>query len=372
MDNIYSIFGRTVRVISEDRVVSSVLEKELSLYLGAKDEKVDLTIGQVRDLGKIEPLSTNPSLHKVVKNGFVAALRPLQCEFIFDKGRVVKVRFSILPAGKILTFLRKWMNIQYTSHKEGIGQWLHEHILAPLTILDDKLSTIHASAVETKKGKTLVFGGTGGVGKTSLEMILCQEHSCSFVSDDICAIDAQGLVYPNLAYPKVYAYNISGNPEIRKSIFKERGLADRLQFKLHEFRGKNYARRRISPQEFYRGAVNSPKPLTAFFILFRDQSETITFEKIDSNKAASLNSRVIAREFGTFFDHLMWNEYNLTGLNENLVFDSNTLIQGANEVMTKGLSVSNNSWIVRIPHKIEHVDYKEQMVAHLKELGFLD
>ncbi|MEP0369135.1 MAG: hypothetical protein ABJN36_00815 [Cyclobacteriaceae bacterium] len=371
MDNIYSIFGRTIRIISEDREVSSILEKELSLYPRAIDEKIDLTIEQVSDLGKIEPLSTNPSLHKVVKHGFIAALRPLQCEFVFDNDKVVKVRFSIIPAGKVLTFLRKWMNIQFTSHKEGIGQWLHEHILAPLTILDGDLSTIHASAVRTKNGKTLVFGGTGGVGKTSLEMILCKENNCSFVSDDICAIDAHGLVYPNLAYPKIYAYNISGNSEIRKNIFKRRRLTDRLQFRLHELRGKNHARRRVSPQEFYGSVVNSPKPLTAFFILFRDQSETITFEKINSNKAASLNSRVIAREFGTFFDHLMWNEYNLTGLNENLKFESGVLIKSSHEVMIKGLSVPNNSWIVRIPHTIKHDDYKEQMVTRLKELGFL-
>lgn len=372
MDNTYSIFGKSIRIISQDSNVSDTLTKEFSIYPPSDSAKCDIVIEHVKDLSLSKAISTNPSQHSLIKNGFVAALRPLLCEFTFESGKIKSIKFSIQPAGRLMTLLRKWANIQFTTHKEGIGQWIHEHILIPLIIVDNDLAVIHASAVKTIGGQTLVFGGTGGVGKTSLEISLCRNEGCSFIADDICALDNEGNIYPNLAYPKVYAYNIDGKSDIRQLIFKGRSILDKLQFNLHELRGKKFARRRISPADFYGSISSTRQPLSSFFILFRDNSKEIIFEKIENNQASSLNSLVISREFGSFFDHLVWNEYNVSGSKEISSLKLAEILSRSEEVMNQGLSKPNNSWIVRIPHDMPHSDYQNQMVEKLKNLGFLD
>ncbi|MFT6866810.1 MAG: hypothetical protein ACJA08_001648 [Cyclobacteriaceae bacterium] len=371
MDKTFLIFGKAIRINSHDRLISDILEKELSIYPSASELEVSILIDHVYKVDNSGSLSSNPSIHFLTKNGFIYGMGPVVARFYFDAGKVNHVQFSIQPSGFVMRTLRKWMNIQFTSHKEAVGQWLHEHILVPLAFTDPELSVIHASAVQTNKGKTLVFGGTGGVGKTSLEITLCRNEDCSFIADDICIMDKEGSVYPNLAYPKIYAYNIEGNHAVKKAIFKGRGAADKIHFKLHELRGKKFIRRRISPEIFYGKTINTKSPKASFFILFRDQSAEITFEKITTKKAAYLNALVISREYNGFFDHLVWNEYNAIGTEADLNLSYEKVIERGTKVLESGLSVMDECWLVRIPSTIAHTDYQTQMVKRLKEMDLV-
>ncbi len=371
MDNTFLIFGKAIRIKSSDVFISAILEKEMSLYPSLLNQDFNILIEQVDKVDVNGILSSNPGIHSFTENGFVYSLGPVVTRFYFEDGELDHIQFSIKHSGLGMRILRKWMNIQFTSHKEAVGQWLHEHILVPLAFTFPEFSVVHASAVQTKEGKTLLFGGTGGVGKTSLEINLCRDHNCSFVSDDICVVDSDGSAYPNLAYPKIYAYNIDGNPKVKKAIFKGRNLADKLQFKLHSLRGKNFIRRRISPEVFYGKITNSKTPISGFFILFRDQSSEISFEKITASKAANLNALVISREYNSFFDHLVWDEYNALAMDSKLKMAFEKILKNVSNNLEKGLSDLDHCYLVRIPSKISHTEYQTQMVSKLKSLGFV-
>jgi serine kinase of HPr protein (carbohydrate metabolism regulator) len=142
----------------------------------------------------------------------------------------------------------------YKSNIENITAILYELVLVPLNYFFSDKALVHASSMKNStNGKTVMFGGTGGVGKTSLELLLCRELGYSFISDDIAVIDKKGFVYSNLAYPKIYAYNAEGNQEIENLLFNKRSSIDKLQWKLSKnIRGLNKARRTISPDEIYK------------------------------------------------------------------------------------------------------------------------
>ncbi|MFY0598040.1 MAG: hypothetical protein JXR03_00115 [Cyclobacteriaceae bacterium] len=373
MKNTYLIFGKNVQIASEDRFISDILEEELAQYSSVvENERPDVSIEYVHKVDDSNVLSSNPSIHKLTKDGFIYQMGPVISRFYIESGKVTRIIFALKPSSFLMTLFRKWMNIQYTSHREAIGHWLHEYILVPYAYTNPDTSLIHASAVRTQEGKTLVFGGTGGVGKTSLEIDLCTENDCAFVADDICLIDRQGYIYPNLAYPKVYAYNAVGNPNTLRAIFRKRGFLDKLHFRLHSIRGKQFTRRRISPEEFYGSVEPNKSKLTAFFILFRGDTDAISFEKLSCEKASRLNYLVMSREYNSFFDHLVWNEYNAEVFDDTPQLDFNTLQKKSESAMNEGLSHSNNTWLVKIPMNIEHREYQKQMVAKLKELNFIN
>lgn len=372
MNITYSIFGRAIQIVIEDDSVASILQPELSLYPILVDAQPVLKIEYVDQLDRGEVIATNPSIHSLLKDGFIYGIGPIEARFLFENDEVKHIHFTLKKSGRFMTILRKWLNIQFATHKESIGQWIHEHVLVPYAFCTKDLAVIHASAVQTASKKTLVFGGTGGVGKTSLELALCLGEQCSFISDDICMIDSAGLVSPNLAYPKVYAYNVEGDDSIKSKIFAQRSLLDKFHFKLHELRGKKFSRRRISPLDFYGSVCNEPSLISDFFILFRDQSSEITFEKIHPTQAASLNTHVIFREYNGFFDHITWNQYNAEANDLVPNLDLNTVLERMRTNSEKGFSKASQCWLVRIPLTIPHHEFKHQMVEKLRMLGLLD
>ncbi|MEQ8239492.1 MAG: hypothetical protein RIA69_09790 [Cyclobacteriaceae bacterium] len=372
MNKTYSIFDKKIFIQAKDALISSILEEELSLYPTIENQIPDLVVDYVDELDSAGLISSNPSIHQLTSDGFIYHMGAVIARYYFEDTKVKRIAFTIKKSSTTMRLLRKWMNMQFTSHKEAIGQWIHEHILVPYAFTTENLALIHASAVRTQSGKTLLFGGTGGVGKTSLEITLCKDHSAAFVSDDICIINNEGEVSPNLAYPKVYAYNIQGDAFTKKQIFSGRSLLDKLHFKLHAtIRGKQFVRRRISPKDFYGSVVNSKIPIDAFLILFRCETEEITFEEITPEKAALLNRLVISREYNVFFDHLVWSSYNALASDQAAFLNYDILIDKNEKVLAQALTTVEKCWLVKIPMKINHRHYQQKMVQGLKDRGFL-
>lgn len=57
-------------------------------------------------------------------------------------------------------------------------------------------------------GKTKIFSGWGGSGKTSLSSALYQKYNGKFISDDLTIIGDTNLVYFNPSLLNIYDYNI--------------------------------------------------------------------------------------------------------------------------------------------------------------------
>jgi len=88
-------------------------------------------------------------------------------------------------------------------------------MLIPSIYFNKNLAPVHCAGVSDHENRAILIGGTGGVGKTSLEMELCRNYGCSFINDDISVLDSDGWVYPNLAFPKIYGYNLENNDKVK-------------------------------------------------------------------------------------------------------------------------------------------------------------
>jgi hypothetical protein len=173
----FHIFGRTVVVESVGGAAGRALMDELAVYpeadIGGPPE---FTIrhgpSDRPGVGLV-----NPSSHHHLDDGFQASYGSADVRFRLREGRLVRVEFALKPDPKrLLRWIARWRNIQFSTKSEAIGQIFHELVLLPAIYFDRDRFLIHAAGVEAPTGGVTLIGGTGGVGKTSLEIELCRNH----------------------------------------------------------------------------------------------------------------------------------------------------------------------------------------------------
>lgn len=368
MKNIYQIFGQNILVNTIAAVEGTTLHDELSSYPTTTATEIDLEINYVGDHEKIPILSSNPSIHKLFEGGFEYTMGPVCIRIFYKDRKPFRIDFSIKKSSKWMQALNKLLNIQFTNHKEAIGQWFHEYILVPYVLNLKDQCLIHSSAVKINNGQAVLFGGTGGVGKTSLEIELCRNRGASFIADDISVVTSDGMIYSNLAYPKVYGYNMKGDKEIRKVVFRKAGMLNKLFFWVHAtIRGDQYVRRRISPESFYGKCETESCEIGAYLILTKAAVNKIELHSIDKSEATDLSDLVISREYSTFFDHLVWHKYNseISHLQPQLTYEE--AITKNREVMLSAFSKIKHLFIVKIPLQIGHAEFKKALISLLEE-----
>jgi hypothetical protein len=148
-------------------------------------------------------------------------------------------------------FVERARSIQFSAADEQVGQIFHELMLIPSAYFRPDRVLIHASAFQAPSGKVIAIGGTGGVGKTSLELALCLHGDFRFVTDDICVLSESGHVWPILAPPKIYGYNTEHDRELRRKVLERRSSIDRLHWRWRSRRGSDRVRRRAPVDELY-------------------------------------------------------------------------------------------------------------------------
>lgn len=370
MNNRYIIFGKVVEVNTIDSLEGKILHDELSIYPNTK-EPFDIQINYLEELDEKVVVNSNPSIHQLLENGIEFAMKPTVIRYTFNNGNIKHIDFAIKKSSRLRSLIIKCLNIQFTSHHEAIGQWFHEYILVPLGFHFEKLAVVHSSAVQTKGGKSILFGGTGGVGKTSLEIELCRNHQASFLADDISIVTYDGLVHPNLAYPKVYGYNIVGNKKLKGEVFKRTSLLNRLHFFVHSKRGSQYVRRRMSPVIFYGDAIREGVPVDSYLILSKSNVDQLIFEEIDVAKAVLLTQQVISREYGVYFDHIAWHEYNSTINDEKPTLTVDAMLEKNQSVLNSVFAKMKKIYLVKIPLTINHDVFKTEMMTKMKSRDLL-
>lgn len=367
MNRKYLIFGKVIEVITIESSEGLLLQNELSVYPTAEDKAVDIQINYVESVQIKDAISRNPSVHSLQNDGFNFTMGPVTIRYWFKDGIVSKVDFSIKDSSFWMATLNKMLNIQFTNHKEAIGQWFHEFVIVPLGFLFKNRALVHSSAVMTPDGNAVLFGGTGGVGKTSLEIELCKHHDCSFLTDDISFVSNDCKIYPNLAFPKIYGYNVKGDKKTRKDIFRGKSIINKFFFWLHSLRGDQYVRRRISPKVFYGKIQNEAAQIKSYLILSKSNVNTLTIESIECKTATAMSQKVIVREYQTFIDHLVWHEFNCLVSNQTPIISEQKVLSENEKVISEALGKIENIFLVKIPLEIDHTDFKNQMVQALKE-----
>lgn len=303
------MLGRTVHVVTDASTGAEVLRDELRLYPEA-DGKPDLTV-RYEAIENESGALLNPRTHSEFGDGFVMRQRMANVHFMLADGRLDGVRFyPTHSSSTVLTRVRRMADMQYTSREERAGVIFHEMVLVPAAHWMTDMAVVHASAFSDSSGRVTLIGGTGGVGKTSLALDLCLHRGYRFLADDIAFVDDAGHVWPNFAYPKIYAYNLEDSPELSERILSGRGAMDRIHWLLHRSRGAQFVRRRIAPDVLYGNVDRAGGALHRYVILAREERSDVHVEEITPARAASMSTALMQPEYYSFHNHLHWHAYN--------------------------------------------------------------
>ena len=356
----YKMLGKVYQINTIDSFEGELLHKELQLYPAADNNaNVDVVVNYLNKLEDKNPVLRNPSSHSHYNQGFRLELINSSIEFHFTKKKLIQIDFCIKQGNAIMANVNKWLSYQFTNRKESIGSIFHELILIPSAFFFSDLTVVHASAINN--GGAVLFGGTGGVGKTSLEMELCANLNLGFFADDIVVVNNKGFAFPNLSYPKIYGYNLINNDEIRKKIFSNADVFDKIHWHSRKSINPAIVRRRVNPVDLYKNVTQQSIKLKTFYILIKDGStKTINVSKISIEEASKLNRLVLETEYHVFYKHLLWDEFNST-IAANEIKLSYSELMNRIELNFRQALTNINTFLVKIPININHKDLLEQL-----------
>lgn len=309
-----NIFGRHILIrVLDDPAIYTILDNELSLYTNFGPERqpdITLEVGFELDSGG-EVLAANPRNHVEFDDGFAINYGTYVIRWRFLDKFPRRISLSYKRTKKLGSLFQKMISIQYLNVKEAVGQIVHENILVPLSFFYD-MAPVHASSIVSEDGKLLVFGGSGGVGKSSILILaaLMKKLNYGFYSDDFLIVNSDGLALPNYAYPKIYAYNVLLYPQLKSYIFKRESWFSGIHWHIHKIRGLSKVRRRVAPDYlwniFHFNGVN----VKTYFILNRGNFEKITIVPLELDSAISATLNVVKAEYWSFINHVYWHNYN--------------------------------------------------------------
>lgn len=312
MESTYLIASKVFKIIYGNDPASECLADELSLYAKAPEGAEADVVVSVNSKHPEGILTRNPSIHGTIENGFIVDFGSCSVSWQVRDAVHINILFDKPKSHK-----SKWKNWQFQHPCEDIGQHFHELILIPTIIFFIKdVAPVHSSAVGIGDNKVLLFGGTGGVGKTSLLLECALNKGFAFGADDFCFLDSSGSVWPNFAYPKIYGYNTVGNPALIKKIFSNRSMLDRLQWK-YKFkkRGAKKVRRRVRPTLFFPSVLNGDNRLHSFWILNRKKHDSLDAKILSIVDVVQMNWNIIQAEYSLVLRHAWWHELNAKLLN---------------------------------------------------------
>jgi len=302
------IFGKCYSFIVDD-VMQKMVADSVGLYPDCNANQSDVTI-TVADIMEGDFISKNPSVFTKYEDGFLTHFPSCKVLWKF-KAEHNSLDITVALYNKQSTTKKAYSRLrsmEYPTDTEAFQQILHELVLVPSVYFFPDLSIIHAAAI-SKNGKAILMAGTGGTGKTSALLALRKQAGIGFITDDIAVVSQDGMVYPNLAWPKVYGYNLSSY--IGKSeLLEGRSLINRLHFSLKLRLNPKTVRRKMRPDVLY-GTVNTqPVPLGKVLYLVRDQSEAIQLKTLHMSTAIKMGLHVMKTEYDIFHRQLEWDSYN--------------------------------------------------------------
>lgn len=301
----------------------------------------------------------NPSSHKLIKDGFIIVYPKYSVSYCHSKSKL-KIEIQLFKQGnKAIRYLKKLNNVQYEDIEERITQIIWENCLYSSIYFFPEYTLIHCSGFSVNNQEALLLGGTGGVGKTSLELELAKKKQVGFLNDDIAILNKEGQVYPNLSWPKIYAYNLIDNPKIYDLIFARRSIDDKLAWKIKKgIFGSSKVRRTINPSELFSQATSfSPVPLKKYIFLSRGRYPELKLKQFSNKKVAELNITILKTEFSDFEKHVNWHQFN------SALADKKPMIN-LYEVHNNWLKINQNifkdvdCYILEIPSDMNHTDFK--------------
>ncbi len=362
MRKTYKIFGNLVQInlLSGNEIQKQTLLQHFALYDESEEEDSPNLIINIHK-GNIpnKTQALNPKIHIETERGFISSFPKMSVGFENIKPLKADLSLDFQKKG-ILKYLKRLYNIQYNTIDQRISQILHELVLIPAVYFDPRQFLVHSSAFKKNSGGAVLIGGTGGVGKTSLEIELCMNRDYSFIADDISVLDDEGNIWPNLSFPKIYAYNLKNNEDLKTRIFKNRRLSDKLAWKLkYMLNGASGVRRNISPEDAFEKFEKNKTKIDKYYILIKTDVEEISIQKINAQKASEMSISVIQAEYFQFNNHILWHEFNCNAINKIPILK-------LNDVLLKWKSLSEkvfkniDCYVINVPLHIDHKKFVKE------------
>ncbi len=357
----YSFFGQNTKLDLQNSDYKAILLTELKNY-ATNQTNADLIITDNWTDFTFQVLGNNPKSHFFYENSIHIKEKMMDVAFVFSETKkLIKIYFKLHTAPNYFRkTLRKWLNMQFTNRNDNITQIFHENVLIPMTFFIDNLAPIHASGFAINK-KGVLLGGTGGVGKTTLELDNCLDKKATFITDDIAIVNNKQQVYPNLNQPKIYGYNLVGNQKLTQIVFKKLSLINKLHWFLHKnIFGVDKVRRKISANELYPNVAKGKTELHTYYILLKRNCKSITKTNIAKKEAIKTSLNVIKTEYNYFFNHIKWHEFNAVLLNKKPVYTMLDLEKKWTSVLNETFENANVQ-VLHIPIDYTHQEFKKQM-----------
>lgn len=364
----YRMMGRNVQVHFDASKGAAILQEELAAYPAAAATAAPDLVVRYAPVEYAGLRFANPSVHCEMEDGFVIKGRMATVRFRLEENRLIGVDFYPASArSPLMRGLRRMADMQYTSREERSGVIFHEWVAGPAAYWAPDLALVHASSFSDARGVTLI-GGTGGTGKTSLALELCRGRGFRFVADDISFVGGDGRVWPNLAWPKIYAYNVEGDPELAGCLLGGRAAADRLHWALHRRRGAAFVRRRMAPGVLYDDFDREGGPVYRYVILIREDRSDLHISDISPARAAEISVRVMEAEYAGFHNHLHWHAVNRAAEDRPPTVTVSEALHRWREMLARVLDRASCQ-IARIPRSMEHGTFRSRMAGLLAEAG---
>lgn len=300
MDNLYQI-GRLVFALSGEDQVLPHLEKELSSVQipHGKEPTLVFKFGKVsRDLQNgiyVSPVICTESEILYAGNGFLYRVTTNNGILNVDiQSNQVGRRKKMFP---LITKIRDW---NFLLPEEQLAKNFMYDVFDYLTQIQNlyvSQSYIHASSF-TKNERTVAVVAWGGIGKTTSMLKLVTEDNWKFLSDDLGIIDENGFIYRSPKKMQIYAYNVEGQPALKKLLLKGRAFVDMLNWYYRKTRyGIKKVRRRISADELFKENVGVSARLTDIFFIERAavndfETQPISIDELASKAASTVMSEI--------------------------------------------------------------------------------
>jgi len=360
------MLGRIVQVEYGVDPYSANLMDELSLYPISQDIVPDVIfrIGPHQVRGTL----SNPKIHSFSPGFLFADMHSVIVKWnTYTHPFVVNLSFKKPTRNNIINPLRRFLNRQYALSWEAVGQIFHELVLVPSIYFIKDLALVHASAMISPEGQGILVGGTGGVGKTSLELELIMHRKWGFLADDMAFINTSGQIYANLAYPKIYAYNVKGSSSIRKKLLTGRSVLDRIHWSIHSKISLSCVRRRVNPKDFYNGQIAQNGKLRAYFILSREECSSIEIQGISPELATILSIEVMKAEYWVFHQHLYWHRFNALLAGAKTIIDFDDILTMWDDILKQVFS-EVPCFVIRIPTHKTHNEVTEYLANTVEKI----
>lgn len=319
------IFGKRYRFLTEAGLERQLI-RSIGAYPSCTNETADVEVHIEQQVGGAQRLiSCNPAIFRKYRDSYVTDFGPAAVHWDLSQRPVLTVGLSTHSRSSKRQFLSRLRSMEYGTPTEKFEQILHELVLVPSAYFFKDRIPVHASAVSID-GQATLLAGSGGVGKTSAMLALRHEEGVAFVSDDIAVLSSDGNVYPNLAWPKIYGYNLGGT-QLKSELFKDRGLLDRFHFNLRARMDPSRVRRKMHPQDLYRRVGRDACKLCSVLYLFRENVSKLTIEQLDPAVASEMTIAIMETEYVLFHRFLQWDRFNALASGSPILLDLREVLE---------------------------------------------